>query len=150
MSGIKLTWTIEGATELARNLQGMETSLKDFTKPLKRISDSLVKTFGNDVFSSKGSAIGETWAPLAQSTLEEKARLGYPSDPLIRTGAMKGGFKAMVSTDQALIGNEMDYFKYHQSNKPRSRIPRRVMMKLTENMKQMIVKEFQDYIRTNK
>lgn len=31
-----------------------------------------------------------SWPPLAPATSELKAALGYPADPLVRTGAMKG------------------------------------------------------------
>lgn len=37
---------------------------------------------------TRGTGRSTSWPPLAQSTLEEKRRLGYPEDPLIRTGEM--------------------------------------------------------------
>lgn len=150
MSGFQISWTIEGVTELSRNLRGMETNLKNFTKPLTKIAQSLVKSFGGEVFDTQGAVIGEKWKRLSPYTVAQKARQGFPPDPLVRTGAMKRGFKAIVTSEQVVIGNTQDYFKYHQSNKPRSKIPRRRMMKLNEQMKQMIVKEFQDHIRLNK
>lgn len=150
MAGFHISWEIEGVTELSRNLRGIETSLKDFKKPLTRIAKSLVKSFGGEVFDTQGAVIGERWKRLSPYTVAQKARLGFPADTLVRTGAMKKGFKSVVTSDQAVIGNTQDYFRYHQSNKPRSHIPRRVMMKLNENMKEMIVKEFQNHIRLNK
>jgi phage gpG-like protein len=59
---------------------------------------------------------------------------------------MQHSFKSIVASDQAVISNSAPYFKYHQSNKPRSRIPRRVMMALGQNQKQDIVRFFQSYI----
>lgn len=151
MSGIQVSWTIEGTTELARNLRGLTTSLKDFKKPLTAIAESLKKSFSGEVFSTQGAVINAKWKRLSPYTVAQKARQGFPPDPLVRTGAMQRGFVSRVSSEQAVVGNSMDYFKYHQSNKPRSgNLPRRVMMKLNENMKQMIVKEFQAYITKNK
>lgn len=149
-SGIQLSWTIEGTTELSRKLVGIQTRLTDFSKPLKKISDSLVKSFSGEVFDTEGGSIGVKWAPLTLGTIMEKDSQGYTGGTLERTGAMRRGFRGVVTSDQAVIGNDMDYFKYHQSNKPRHRLPRRVMMKLNENMKQMIVKAFQAYIYANK
>lgn len=143
----QLSWTIEGEKQFSRRLRGLETELKDFTKPLTVIATKLRKTFGEDVFTSKGTAIGESWQPLSPNTLKQKQRRGFPSAPLIATGAMKSGFRAAVSSDQAVLSNTQEYFKYHQSNKPRKRLPRRVMMKLGNQQREMIQKEFQVFIQ---
>lgn len=147
----QLSWSIEGEKQFSRRLGGLVTDLKDFSKPLKRIADSLVKTFSNDVFETRGGSIQETWANLSPYTLATKARKGYPLVPLIATGAMKRGFRSAVTSDQAVIGNITNYFKYHQSNKPRQHLPRRVMMKLGYQQREMIQKAFQKFIMdTNK
>jgi hypothetical protein len=146
----QISWTIEGDKQFSRRLRGLDTDLKDFTKPLKRIADSLIKTFSTDVFSTQGGAVQESWAALSPYTLATKARKGYPLVPLIATGAMQKGFRSIVSSDQAVISNIVDYFKYHQSNKPRSHLPRRVMMKLGFQQKELIQKEFQRFIMDSK
>jgi len=56
---------------------------------------------------------------------------------------MKRSFRAKATSMQGEIWNATTYFKYHQSNKPRSsNLPRRVMMKLGEQQKQLVVKVF--------
>jgi len=52
-----------------------------------------------------------------------------------------------VSSEQAVIHNTAEYFKYHQSRQPRSRLPRRAMMALGNNQKAEIVRFFQAYIQ---
>lgn len=143
----QLEWIIEGDKQLSRVLIGMESSLRDYTEPFKQSADYLKGVFSKDVFSSQGAAIGEQWKPLSPYTVAQKARRGFPSTPLIGTGAMQHAFQSIVSSDQAVIYNTADYFKYHQSNKPRRTIPRRVMMKLANAQKEQIVKYFQQYIR---
>lgn len=143
----QISWSIEGEKQFSRRLQGLETHLKDFKKPLTAISERLKYVFSNDVFSSQGSAIGEAWRPLSPYTLAMKSKRGYPSQPLVATGAMQKGFRSNVSSDQALIYNVQDYFKYHQSNKPRKRLPRRVMMKLGNQQREIVQKEFIKFIR---
>ena len=149
MSGFQLEWSIEGETQLSRVLLGMESNLKDYTEPFKQSADFLKQTFSVDVFNTQGAAIGEKWKRLSPYTVAQKARQGMPSTPLIASGNMRASFKTAVSTDQAVITNDAPYFKYHQSKEPRSKIPRRVMMKITEQSKETIVKYFQEYIRAS-
>lgn len=145
--GFQLEWSIEGDKQLSRVLQGMENQLSDFREPFKSASDDLKKIYEDEVFSTDGKVINEKWERLSPYTVAQKARLGFPRDILIRTGKMRESFRTIVTSSQAVIYNDVEYFKYHQSNKPRSKIPRRVMMKLAENQKQMVVKHFQEYIR---
>lgn len=134
-----LTWTIEGKKELSRKLHGVSLEMKDWRAPLERAATNLVKVFSTDVFTTRGRAVGSTWAPLSPATIARKAR---GDTPLIETGRMKGNFTKQVHADYAVIGNDTPYFKYHQSNKPRTKLPRRVMMQLGNNQKQMIQREF--------
>lgn len=147
--GFQLSWTIEGEQQLSRVLLGLRSDLKDLRVPFKQSADFLVKTFSQDVFATEGGAIGERWARLSPYTVAQKARHGYPADILVRTGKMRGAFQSIVSSDQAVISNPTEYFKYHQSNQPRSRLPRRVMMKLGDNQKEQIVKYFQAFLRAS-
>ncbi len=143
----QFSYTIEGDKQFSRRLRGLETDLKDFRKPLKRIADQLKTVFSDDVFRTQGGAVNESWPRLSPYTLAMKAKKGYPSAPLIATGAMQKGFRTIVTSDQATIYNVVPYFKYHQSNKPRKRLPRRVMMKLGNQQRELIQKEFIKYIR---
>lgn len=55
------------------------------------------------------------WAPLAESTEEEKARLGYPADaPLERTGDLKGSFSHEVHGLEAVVGSTDEKMVYHE------------------------------------
>ena len=145
--GFQLEWSIEGEKQLSRVLRGVANDVQDLRKPFKESGEKLKRTFEDDVFRTQGAAIGEKWARLSPYTVAQKARLGYSAAPLIRTGAMKEAFRSIASSDQAVIYNTAEYFKYHQSNKPRRRIPRRVMMKLGENQREEVVKIFQRYLR---
>lgn len=135
---MKIEWSIEGKKELARNLQGVSLAMKDWKAPLDRAATSLIKVFSRDVFATRGGAIGSKWAPLSPATIARKAR----NTPLIETGRMQDSFSKEVHADHAIIGNDSPHFKYHQSNKPRTRLPRRPMMKLGNAQKEMIVREF--------
>ncbi len=147
MANFQLQWSIEGATELSRELLGISAKLRDYRQPFRQSADMLVRQFSNEVFATQGAVLGEKWKRLSPYTVAQKARLGFPSEPLVRTGRMQRSFDSIVSTDQAVVRNTADYFKYHQSNQPRQKLPRRVMMKLTDNTKADIVRYFQAYIQ---
>ncbi|OJY74680.1 MAG: hypothetical protein BGP12_06920 [Rhodospirillales bacterium 70-18] len=148
MDDFQLQWTIEGATELSRTLIGLESKLKDYRTPFRQSADMLVRQFSKDVFATQGAVIGEKWKRLSPYTVAQKARLGFSGGPLVRTGRMQRSFESIVSTDQAVVRNTAPYFPYHQSGEPRTRLPRRVMMKLSQSTKAEIVRFFQDYIRS--
>src|SRR5947209_7069418 len=143
----QISWSIEGEQSLSRVLRGLETDLKDFRQPFQRSADMLTTFFSGPVFDSQGAALGQPWKRLSPVTVAQKARHGYPETPLIRTGRMRQGFRSVVSTDQAVVYNTADYFKFHQSNQVRSKLPRRVMMALTNRSKSEIVRTFQEYIQ---
>lgn len=138
----RLQWSIEGEQQLLRNLRGVSETMGDWRPAFWKASKELKNVFSNEVFRSKGREIGESWAPLSPAYLAAKRKAGYPSQPLVRTGKMQKSFKDLVKADSATIWNAVNYFQYHQSNKPRSKLPRRVMMKLGNDQKEMVVKIF--------
>jgi phage gpG-like protein len=138
---MQISWNIEGEKSLSRNLRGVSLALKDWRGPLDRAATNLIKVFSDDVFRTRGAAVGVRWAALSPATIARKARTG--GSTLVETGAMRDNFQKEVHADHAIIGNETPYFAYHQSNKPRTKIPRRTMMKLGNKQKTMIVREFQ-------
>jgi phage gpG-like protein len=148
MADLRLEWSIEGDKSLSRVLIGMGASLKDFRQPFNSSAEYLKRTFSKDVFATQGAAIGERWKRLSLATVAQKARLGYLSGPLIRTGRMQNSFQSIVQSDQAVVYNTAPYFKFHQSKQGRSgRLPRRPMMGLGPNQKATIVRYFQEYVR---
>lgn len=139
----QLTWTIEGEQQLSRNLRGIQESMGDWKPAFKKTASELKKVFSNDVFTSKGRAVGENWPPLKPTYLAEKREQGFAGGTLVKTGKMQKAFQSIVKPDSARMFNAIAYFKYHQSNQPRSsNLPRRVMMKLGNDQKTMIVKIF--------
>lgn len=62
-------------------------------------------------------AIGHfpAWEPLAQSTEDEKARLGYPTDaPLLREGDLRDSFRHEVEKHEATVGSIDEVMLYHE------------------------------------
>ena len=149
MANFNLSWSIEGDKQLSRVLLNVSNAAKDFKKPLGQSAVMLRELFEGDVFKTEGGAIQRQWARLSPATVARKARSGYPfpTKPLVATGKMQKSFYTTVTSDYAIVGNNQDYFKYHQSNKPRKRLPRRQMMRIDNERKVEIVRYFQEHLR---
>jgi len=126
-----LSFQIEGEKQLSRKLRGISTGVKNWRPQMKKIGDYLVNVFSGPVFDTRGKEIGEPWKPRTKS---------YPWPILEKTGKMRRGFKYQAQTAQVTVLNTTDYFKFHQSKLPHTKLPRRVMMKLDKERKEGIVK----------
>jgi phage gpG-like protein len=118
--------------------------MKDWTPEFKKSGDYLQGFFSDQVFASEGAVFGEPWAPLSPAYAAQKARKYGSRGILVATGAMQKSFQTQFGSNYVRVFNTSPYFKYHQSNQPRSRLPRRIVMKLDENRKQQVVKIFRD------
>ena len=143
----QLSWKIEGRQELSRNLRGISETMGNWQPAFRKAAKELKDIFSNDVFATRGKAINENWKPLKPSYLAAKRRQGYPPDPLIKTGKMQKSFKSLAKTDHAEVWNAIAYAKYHQSNKPRKKLPRRAMLKLGNDQKALVVRIFNTHFQ---
>ena len=130
---IDITISIDGQVEIARRMDTMGHDIRDWHKPLGRISSNLLKAFDNN-FASRGQMFGG-WQARSKS---------YPWPLLEKTGRLRKSFKGDVRGDALVLSNTSPYFKYHQRGT--SRLPKRTMMALREAEKQMIVRQFQGHL----
>lgn len=146
--GFHLSFDIEGSKQISRRLRIAGKGFEDFKKPFEKTGKYLRDFIKSDVFETRGRVIGESWKPLSKKYAIWKSQ-HYPGKGILEaTGKMKEGFKYKAGKQEVVVGSVVDYFKYHQSNKPRTKMPRRVMLKLNENNKQRIVKFFHEDIRS--
>lgn len=87
-------------------------------------------------FATRGQRWRTPWPPLADSTITEKLRLGYPIDPLVRTGRMRSqlvgrplGFERLTQTSMA-AGTRLERAVFHQRGT--RRMPRRQLVNATQ------------------
>ncbi|MEA2056478.1 MAG: phage virion morphogenesis protein [Patescibacteria group bacterium] len=141
-----ILWTIEGVPELSRLLKMKGKNLDNYKTPLKESADLILSDVSKQ-FRTEGNLSGG-WEPLALSTLIGKARQGYGDKPILeRTGKLKKSFYKKVSKKRAYVSSSSPYFGFHQSRAPRTKIPRRPMLLLTEKTKHEIVRKFQRFIQ---
>ncbi len=139
---LQLDFSIEGTERVSRVLNVPIDGVKDFRKPLTDVSKTLLKTFDMN-FSARGGLYGG-WAPRKP---QYKGGIRIDNWPLLeKSGKMRKSFKSDVRKDSLELTNSQRYFVYHQSNAARTRLPRRVMMKLRQQDATMIVKTFQGYL----
>ena len=130
---MQISFELEGEKQLSRNLRNVSADLGDWTDTFKKVGLQLQTLFSGAVFETEGREIGEPWV---------KRKKDYPWPLLQKSGKMRGGFEYEARKDQVKIFNKVPYFVYHQSNKPRFRLPRRVMMKIDEKRKMDIIHTF--------
>ena len=147
MQGFRLKWTIEGVPELSRILMTTVRKLSDLKLPLWK-SSKLILADVEENFETEGRLVGG-WKPLAPSTVAGRMREGYGGEhPILqKTGALRKSFYSTVFNTKAFISASSPYFAFHQSRKPRTRLPRRAMLVLTDRTKQNIVEEFHKFVR---
>ncbi len=71
-------------------------------------------------FTGRGQRWHTPWPPLAPATIAEKIRLGFPTDPLVRTGRMRShlvsrplGFERLSQTS-VVAGTRLERAVFHQ------------------------------------
>jgi hypothetical protein len=144
----QLTVRVEGEVVIDRLLRGIEERAADIRPALP----AMVKEFQAIVaraFASEGGSTGAAWPQLKPRTQAERRRLGFPpAHPILqRTGklrrALSEGEGAYVSMRpdglRYQLGEEVGYFVYHQSLRPRTRLPRRAPVNLTADDRTALV-----------
>lgn len=114
---------------------------------MEDIGDQAADYYANQGFNSQGGVFGSPWARLKTSTLLRKTKRYPGRPPLVATGAMRDSFTHVAGSQQVLIGNKVDYFKYHQSTAPRLRLPRRQMMGINVPISRMVKSTIEQEIR---
>lgn len=132
---LEVVVTVEGEKQFSRRLGIVADGISDWRKPLFRIGGELRGSIDQN-FSARGAMFG-SWAPRTRP---------YAWPLLEKTSRMRKGFRQTLTNDELVVFNIMPYFKYHQSRLPRSRLPRRVMMKIDRIRQQFIQKQFQQHV----
>lgn len=102
---------------IAADFHALGLDIRSFREPLKRSIQQVVAPSIQTNFDVGGRP---EWEPLAEKTLEDKARLGYPSDPLVRTGKLRrvaGQLNAWTLTSEDATMTQLsgvDYGEFHQ------------------------------------
>lgn len=137
--GVPLEFSIQGEKQLSAELGIAAEHLTDFSKPMRKTSVIMMNAVDEN-FNSRGARFGK-WKPRKPTNPPQ-------THPLLeKTGKMKRSFYKESGKNHALVSNrDTEKFRVHQSNEPRSKIPRRVMLAMDDRMNTEIFKVFQLYI----
>lgn len=139
----RVTITSHGITEVSRGLQASKVRIEDLTGAWPHVD----RVFHEQVaqqFRSDGAQGGAPWAPLAPRTQAERRRRGLgPSRPILRrTGALLDSLTKMnsdaISVHTASSyrrGTGVEYYGYHASTAPRTKLPRRAPFQPTTDQR---------------
>jgi hypothetical protein len=152
---LRMNLTIEGDIVVDRVLQGLEDRAHDVSPAWPKFVE-VFQGIEQRAFASEGGSTGAPWKQLAPRTQKERQRLGYgPAHPILQrtTKLMRalttgeGAFVSMSPTSLRYILSEtVGYFKYHQSNRPRTRLPRRAPVLLTADDRTALVHPIRLYV----
>lgn len=119
------------ASNLGSALASLERSLKDRRVIHRQIGAQFFSWVQRN-FDSEGGLRPEPWAPLAPSTVLEKARGGWSPKKLVRTGNLRNSFLPFSDEDQAGVGARasfgVDYAQVHEEGSDDGRVPARPML----------------------
>lgn len=101
---------------ILRQTGRFKAALLDFSDLWERFKP-VMGEIEQEQFSTRGHG---AWPPLAPSTLEQKARRGWPLDPLVRTTELRESLtdpnRAMhISGQEAWYGTDVEYAHWHQT-----------------------------------
>lgn len=137
---LQVTMRLEGAVLVRRRFEARADALANVMKLAGPAIDVVFERILARQFATEGGHAGAPWKPLAMSTQADRRRQGFaPAHPiLVRTGTLKrsltgktGDTITLHSPKLYVRGTADPKFVYHQSTRPRKKIPRRAMAAFT-------------------
>jgi phage virion morphogenesis protein len=134
-------------SEFIDHAENLTPALNDFGEYLTR------KT--RQRFDTSTAPDGTKWAPLAARTIKAKQRRATtgkpyrtkagPSAILKDTFTLRNSITYQVSSNALYVGTNIEYGIYHQSEEPRTRLPRRAFLGLDDEDGTEAVEIFRDH-----
>lgn len=150
MAGFVLTFDVDGDTQVARGFSRFADNVKDLSDAFREIAKDFHESEERQ-FDTEGGYGAGGWAPLAPSTIESKARRGFPDRILVRTGQLRDSLMGrgpraveVVRPLELRVGTELDYARYHQRGT--RRMPARPVIMLPEEQKTRMHKTIHRYL----
>lgn len=135
---LQITVTIHGSKEVQRKLDRLGARLLDLSWSMDKIGSSLASYYANYGILSQGGVFNNKWVRLNQQYAFRKA-MRYPGrPPMIASGKLAKSFTSKSTSNSVMVTNEASHFKYHQSTRSRTRLPRRQMMGVNDPVRKIV------------
>ena len=141
-----------GERVFSRDLLRFGENAGDLTDAMRDVA-VIMRRASEQQFATEGGHTGEKWPELAVSTQRDRIRHGFPPKHpiLVRTHRAIDSLTRAAdpehieepSADSLRFGSTVPYLVYHQSSRPRHKIPFRPPVGLTETDKREIVSTLQ-------
>jgi phage gpG-like protein len=131
------------AKRAKKMIMGVASRIKDPAAFNKELAIKMWKEQLKHFDQSQGPR--RAWPALAPSTLKFKARMGKSSKPLIFNGLLKNSMKPGVDPDGPYVVSKTEYGNYHQSDEPRTKLPQRKFMWLSDLFRKNMIDRYQAY-----
>lgn len=131
----------EQLQSLNRRLERFSESIE---RPIEANREASIALYGWTLrnFNRQGAFQGG-WAPLAERTIQQKARIGKEV-PLVRSGALRSGFTQFYTAENAGVGNEVRYSRYHHEGA--ENLPQRELLPRRDVVLQIGVRVYEAYV----
>ena len=107
----------ESVLMFAEHLVTVEIAVREATHKGLDQAASLIQRDAQAQIGFYQGAVGpfQDWAPLADSTEDEKLRLGYePDAPLLREGDLRNSIEREIDGEEAIVGSKSDSAGYQE------------------------------------
>ena len=129
---------ITGVEKVYQKLNRLGQGLYNFNEAMRLIGQDLVSYYANEGFGSQGGVFDHVWPRLSSKYSVYKAKKWPGRGILEASGAMRHGFIYSANSTSVAVDNQVDYFKYHQSTAPRTKMPWRPSMGVNDQVKERI------------
>lgn len=152
---LTITGHLEGEEVIQRKLEGLEERLSDMTPAWPAVL-AVFRGIMKQAFATEGASTGSPWPQLKPSTVKQREREGFPgrhpilarTHTLERALTSEGGASVVVRMPRYFaVAVDLDYFKYHQSKRPRTKLPRRAPINLTQDDKTRLLHPIRLYVK---
>lgn len=150
---IRFRMVIDGEVQMDRGIARFADGVTDYRPVWPVIADEFYAEVAGQ-FESEGAQGGRKWAPLSPAYAKWK-EARYPGRPILeRTGDLKRSLTSekdpnAVRVEQRkglMLGSKIPYGVYHQSPRPRGRLPRRAPILLSARFKREAMRHMQAYL----
>ena len=132
------------AKEATIFFKNLKVNLEKIAEPLER-TGKMMQSEALANFPDKGKVFEESWPPLRESTVKKKEKCCPGKPMMVRTGILKGSFEIERGKDYVEVSNPVFYALFHQRGT--SKIPRRVLLKITKRQVDKIVQIFSGWVK---
>jgi len=150
---IRFRMDIAGEVQLDRGIARFADGVTDY-RPIWGVIEDDFYAEEKEQFRTEGEAGGGRWQPLSEACAGWKA-VHYPNTRILeRTGALEQSLTRASDSNavkierrkELILGTSVPYAIYHQSIEPRTRLPRRPVIQVTESFKRGVMRHIHTYL----